>query len=48
MIASYERSPIPSRENIVSIRMLPVKNAETNWAGKPVRIGMIAFLKTWE
>ena len=37
---------MPSSENIVSISILPVKNAEINCAGKPVNIGIKAFLKT--
>ena len=40
-----DKRPIPSKENIVSIKMLPVKNDAINCAGNPVSIGIKAFLK---
>jgi hypothetical protein len=37
---------MPSREKIVSMSRLPVKKAVIKVPGKPVIIGLIAFLKT--
>lgn len=37
---------MPSREKSVSINRLPLRNAPTKAAGKPVRSGIIALRKT--